>query len=311
MTKTQHVPVGTRRVLGTALAGLVLALGLLIPTSVWAVGCPAVDTLRDADQDGFTDDQECNGIWTLGTLPKFFPYCGSAEAAGLGRDQCVDPDSRDLFVIFRPASSGSLLTGNPNLPPGFPFAPVQFSCLRTDGTSWCGGAGTLRYDGFSALGIATHQLTPEQAASDRTVASGSTQKAVRVSESLDTSSTVVLGHCSWGTPLGLDGCTIYTKRTKNFIDSKCNLAKDTTATNRNHVFVAYVTFLAVHEGGHTLGGLTSVSDPNLGGYHYASTSNSIMAQAAEYSTQGKKCTWYIPTDWNMTLDLPAVNLINR
>jgi hypothetical protein len=305
MTNKQRVLVPTVRRLG-ALTALAVLVGLtILPTSASAVDCanvPAGST-TDTDRDGLTDRQECDGITTLGTRPKTFPPCDGV----IQRAACVDPNSKDVFVIYRPLSSGSLLTGT-DVPAGFPFGPLQYPCTRSDGTSWCGSAGTLRYDGFTALGITTHQLTPEEAASDRTVSNVSTQKAIRVSESLDTSATDVLGYCSWGTPLGLDGCTIYTQRAKNFIDSKCSTAKD-NVTNRRHVFLAYATFLAIHEGGHALGGLTSVNDPSVGGYHYASSSKVMMAQAAEYSTQGKKCTWYIPAAWNLTLDPPAIKLI--
>jgi hypothetical protein len=313
MTNKQPVLVRTVRRLG-ALAALAVLVGLtMLPTSASAVDCanvPAGST-TDTDRDGFTDRQECDGITTLGTRPKTFPPCGAPDANGViaNRAACVDLNSKDVFVIYKPLSSGSLLTGT-DVPAGFPFAPVAYSCRRsaTDTSSWCGGAAELRYDGFTALRITAHQLTPEEAASDRTVSSVSTQKAIRISESLDTSATDVLGYCSWGTPLGLDGCTIYTQRAKNFIDSKCNTAKD-NVTNRRAVLLAYANFLAIHEGGHALGGLTSVNDPSVGGYHYASSSNVIMAQAAEYSTQGKRCTWYIPSAFNLTLDVPAIKLI--
>jgi hypothetical protein len=310
MRNKQRVLVPTRRWLG-ALAGLAVVLGLvMLPSSAWAVDCAQVPSgsTTDSDRDGFTDRQECDGITTLGTRPKTFPRC-VADTSGViqNRAACVDPDSRDVFVIYRPLSSGSLLTGT-DVPAGFPFGPLQYPCTRSDGTSWCGSAGTLRYAGFTALGLTAHQLTPEEAASDRTVSSVSTQKAVRISESLDTSSPAELGYCSYGTPLGLDGCTIFTQRAKNFIDTKCNTAKD-NVTNRRQVLLAYATFLAIHEAAHALGGLTSTNDPNVGGYHYASSSRVMMSQAAEYSTQGKRCTWYIPSAWNLTLDAPAIRLI--
>src|SRR5215475_11766676 len=93
------------------LAALIVALGLGgHPIEGWAaVDCANIrDPLTDSDNDGFTDAQECSGITTIGGAT--FPRC----VAGLARDQCVDPDSKDLFVIFAPASSGSLLTALPN-----------------------------------------------------------------------------------------------------------------------------------------------------------------------------------------------------
>lgn len=315
MTNKQGVLVTSARRL-CALAALAVLLGLvMLPGSAWAVSCPPPDRNVDTDGDGFTDGQECDGITTItppGAPTNTIPACVPDATTGVitNRRDCVDLNSRDVFAIYKPMSSDSLLTGNPDLPAEFPFGALQFSCIRSDGSSWCGtGVTSLSFDGYSALGVTVHQLTPDQAASDRTVSSVSTQKAVRISESLNTSAKDPLGYCSWGTPLGLDGCTIYTKRAKNFIDEKCNLAKDTTATNRNHVFVAYAALLAVHEGAHALGGLTTQNVPSLGGYHYASTSHVIMAQAVEYSTQGRRCTFYIPAGWNMTLDPPAIRLI--
>lgn len=287
------------------LTGFVLALGLLVSpgTAAAAVNCSSASTATDSDRDGLSDAHECAGITTAGTTPKSFPRC-VADANGViaARENCVDPDSKDVFVIYAPKSTGSLLSALPN-----PFALLDFSCTRTDGTSWCGTAGIISLRGLSALGLTVHQLTVTQAASDRKVTSVSTQKAVRVTESLDVSTADILGNCQWGVPTGLDGCVIYTQRAMNFINTKCNLAGDNT-TDRNQVFLAYAAFLAIHEVGHSIGGLAPNYNSTFGGYHYATTSGFVMSQSAQYSTQGARCSWYIPSTWNPTVDPAGVKL---
>lgn len=278
-----------------ALAALVVALGLGVhPTPGWAVvNCTTVlaiaETGVDSDNDGFTDLQECTGIATAGASSITFPWCGSS--ALLSRDQCVDPDSKDLFVIYAPATSGSLL-------------PVDFAPFGSV-TACPTASSCITFSGLSALGVTVHQLTTAQAALNRTVSSVSAQKAVRVAESLDDGT--ILGNCQFGTPLDLDGCVVYTQRAKNFIDTTCDSAGDTT-TDRNQVFLAYVTYLSIHETGHSVGGLAAEYNARFGGNHYKAGSGIVMEQAATYSTKAHTCTWYISSGWNATLDPPAVKL---
>jgi len=133
---------------------------------------------------------------------------------------------------------------------------------------------------------------------------------VRISENLtDGSLTADLGYCQYGTPQGLDGCAVYTRRIRQFIDAKCNLAGD-TSTNRDQVFLAYSTYVMLHEVAHSLGGLIAANlyDAAFGGYHYSPAASLVMSQAAQYSTQGNLCTWYIPSEWNPVLDPPGVIL---
>lgn len=277
---------------GWALVGLVVLLaGVAVTVSPEPVSAAAVDCTNpvagaDSDGDGFTDAQECAGLdLDLGTTRLRFERCGLQPA---GAD-CVDPNRKDLFVIYRPVSTGSLLGGLPN-----PFGNNQFLGIR--------------FTGLSTLGIAVHQLTSAQAGSDRRVSSVSAQKAVRVSESLsDGTLSDPLGYCQFGTPQGLDGCTVYTRRITNFIASKCNGAND-TITDRNQVFLAYANYVIIHETGHSVGGLAAKYSASFGGYHYSPTAGLVMSQAAQYSTQAGRCTWFIPSVWNQVLDPPAIIL---
>jgi hypothetical protein len=296
MTNTQRGPRWAYWALGGLIVLLVAIAVTATPDPAWAVvDCnnPASDAATtDTDGDGFTDAQECAGLTLdLGAPPPpgaprpRLEWCGSPNAG----PECVDPNRKDLFVIYRPATTGSLLGGLPN-----PFGINSFLGIS--------------FTGLSSLGVAVHQLTPAQAGSDRRVSSVSSEKAVRVSESLsDGALTDPLGYCQFGTPQSLDGCTVYTKRITNFIASKCNGAGDTT-TNRNQVFLAYATYVIIHETGHSVGGLAAKYNAAYGGYHYPPTASSVMSQAAQYSTQAGRCTWYIPSVWNQVLDTPGVIL---
>ena len=265
--------------LAAALAALVFGLHA---APAWSqVDCTQATDL-DTDRDGFTDAQECAGLPLIdGTL---FPGA-LADGAQLPRAGRLDPNSKDLFVIYRRAA-GTLLGNLPN-----PFAPVTFH--------------NIAFQGLSALGLAVHVLYDENNVfGSRVVSEDSPQKAVRISESLDTGGTI-LGNCQWGTPLGLDGCIVYTQRAKNFIDSTC---PTDPADVRDQVFHAYATFLILHEAGHSLGGLAAEYNSRFGGYHYKAGSGIVMEQAATYSVKRNTCTWYISSGWNTTLDAPAVRL---
>lgn len=259
-----------------------LVLGLQSAPAWSQVDC-ALATDQDADGDGFTDLQECLGITLLdGSV---FPGAASPDGTQLPRTGRLDPNSKDLFVIYRRAA-GTLLGNLPN-----PFEPVTFH--------------NIAFRGLSALGLTVHVLNDENNVfGSRAVSAESSQKAVRISESLDTSGTI-LGNCQWGTPLGLDGCIVYTQRTRNFIDSTCPADP---ADVRDQVFHAYATFLILHETGHSLGGLAAEYNSRFGGYHYKAGSDIVMEQAATYSVKRNTCTWYISSDWNTTLDAPAVRL---
>ena len=270
----------------TAIGAVVVALVLaVIPGQGWAaVTCPATETGADFDGDGLTDFQECNGI-TLAD-GSVVPPCPSPG----GRSACLDPNTKDLFVIYAPATAGSLL------PVGFnPFGSVT--------------AYGVAFNGLTDLGITVHQITPAQAAADRSVTS--VEKAVRVAESLDANGSI-LGYCQWGTPSGLDGCTIYTQRIKNFINSTCTGLQIVTpagiGTTVDDAFLAYAIHTFLHETGHTTGGMTATYNSSYGGYHYKCGAGTLMEQCVTYSTKGGKCKFNMSTGWNTTLDAPTVNL---
>ena len=297
-----------------ALAGLVLIVGLaLLPTHAQAqvptVVCANVlsDTGADSDNDGFTDFQECTGITTIGTTPVIFPWCGStANADGVlpTRDRCMDPNSKDLFAIMQPAAAGSLLPAVQSPGSTTPFNPfLPFTAYG------------INFLGLNSLGVAVHKLSPLEAALDRTVAAAvaglPAPKAIKVAESTDLNGTI-LGNCQYGLPSGLDGCVIFTARTRNFINSSCGSSTIQTpggaTTTAQEVLWAYSTFLVLHEAGHSLGGLTGEYNSRFGGYHYKPGAGLVMEQAVTYTVKGGKCTFYIAPNWNLTLDPQSVRL---
>ena len=238
----------------------------------------------DTDGDGFSDMHECSGLALRGGA--VFP--GLLDAAGaptnLPRTQRLDPNSMDLFVIYRRAS-GTLLEDLPD-----PFTRRTFN--------------NVAFNGLADLGVTAHVVDDNGLFPDRAVSDLSPQKAIRVTESLDTGGTI-LGNCQWGTPFGLDGCIVYTQRAKNFIDATC---PGDSADVRNQVFHAYATFLVLHEAGHSLGGLAAAYNSRFGGYHYKAGANVVMEQAATYSVKQNRCTWYIASRWNLSLDPAAIKL---
>ena len=145
----------TIKLLAFALAITVGAGGalLLLPDhSHAAVTCPSTST-NDADGDGFTDAEECSGITLLDGVTV------TSCVAGVDRNSCLDPNSKDVFVIVVPAAGSTLLGADP---------------LRIlKGTNVTG----------TKLGLAIHQITEGQT-TDRRV--NGSQNAIRITESLGT-----------------------------------------------------------------------------------------------------------------------------
>jgi hypothetical protein len=270
-----------------------------LPASA-AVTCPAEETGVDTDGDGFTDFQECTGITTAGSLDvngvrvgqRAIPPC----ASGTPRDSCVDPNTKDLFVIYVPVLNGSLLGSTTTGVPA-PFANVT--------------AYENTYRGFGPLGVTVHQLAANEAGPDRSIVANWPQKAIRIVEDLDASD-ITLGYCQWGTPNGDDGCTVWTQRILNYITSSCAgsviVTPSGVPTSAADVFRAYVTWVVLHETGHASGGLSAKYNSRYGGYHYAPGTGTMMEQAAVVSTKSGKCKFSISKDWNITSDQPAIRL---
>ncbi len=233
---------------------VVVGLNLLLiqAPAMAAVDCNNPSTEADADLDGFTDAQECIGI----TLYNGSLFLG--KDSGVNRADRLDPDTKDLFVILVYAS-----------PTKIPANPLEYvSAPQSQG----------------GLGIALHVIVPEQADTNRLVTS--TQKAVRVTESLDDSTTTPLGVTSCGTPNGLDLATVYTQRIINHVTSVNPSASQTLKDT-------YIKHTIAHEVGHMVGPLAPTYNANYGGYHYKTGTNVILDQSVKY----KGTTFYIGTTY--------------
>jgi hypothetical protein len=263
---------------------LIVALGGMIvflsqgPAKAGVICSPTMSQTTDSDRDGFTDYLECYGL----TLKNGSFVPGRANCNG--GTNCLDPDNKDLFVILVPATPTSYLPPN--------------SLQLVSNPISQGG-----------LGITVHLIYPTASYpfTDRTVASSSTQKAVRVTESLDTTSPNVLGFSNTGTPNGLDMATIYTQRIINFIKSACGNSYGTStcadssgiydSTGNLALTQKYIIHTIDHEVGHVLGPLAPVYNANYGGYHYKSGTNVIMDQSIYYTSKEGKVTFYIGTGY--------------
>jgi hypothetical protein len=221
-----------------------------------AVNCASPSGTADADSDGFTDAQECQGIpLDKGSTPSNIP----GKLSGAPRAERLDPDTKDLFVILVPASGSKI-----------PANPLEYvSAPQANG----------------GLGIVVHVVGPTQADSNRYVTSASTQKAVRVTESLDESTTTPLGVSSCGTPNGLDLATVYTRRIEKHVISISGANQD--------LINKYIKHTIAHEVAHMLGPLAPKYNASYGGYHNKTGTNVVMDQSVYY----KGTTLYIGTTY--------------
>ena len=269
----------TIKLLAFALAITVGAGGtlLLLPDhSHAAVTCPSTST-NDADGDGFTDAEECSGITLLDGVTV------TSCVAGVDRNSCLDPNSKDVFVIVVPAAGSTLLGADP---------------LRIlKGTNVTG----------TKLGLAIHQITEGQT-TDRRV--NGSQNAIRITESLDTAD-VTTGICNQGTPNGLDGCVVYTQRIVNFVNSKCPagvtcLISPATSGTAAAVISTFIQNTIAHEASHSLS-VTATYNSRYGGNHYQTGTNVVMDQSVYYTVKGTKATFFLPGAY-ATADPSAVKL---
>ena len=216
----------------------------------------------DSDNDGFTDLQESAGITLAdGTI---FPSC---PAGALVTDPCVHQLSPDLFVILTPAS--------PTLMPANPLA--------------------ILLNLTANLGV--HRINSGQAATDRTVSPAiSPQKAVSVTESLDTNATDWGRSPFQGTPNSAGLATVFTQRIKNAIASAYQQAGVVNLTQQQADTDNCVRQVTAHEIGHGTA-IASVNNSRYGGNHYSTSSQVVMSQTATITTKPGKVTIICPNTY--------------
>lgn len=272
---------------------ILMVLGLVIWSgqAIAVVDCNnALDTAADADSDGLTDYQECNGI----TLADGIVIPGARTGVVPGG---LNPDAKELFVILVPASSDSILsqiTTDRN--------PLSFmSDLAT-----AGGLGVNNHILLSDSRVAC-LIDP---ANDRCITEQpQVQKAVRVGESLDPIGNII-GIAQYGTPNGPDKAVVYTERIRSFVNGLCagkTACKDyVSGLTGLELIKLYSQHTLNHEIGHTTS-LTTAYDSRFGGNHYKSGTGFIMDQSVYYTDKGGRVTFYIPTD-HTDLDRQGVKL---
>ena len=293
-----------------------LVFGLLAIAALTFALLPGQAIGQDNDKDGLPDSvEQTTGITLSGTAGRtIFPYCGPNP---VDRHACVGPDRPDLFVILVRA------TGCPNPAPTCTAPNVRGACAPSFG----GSNIPLKQDYHAAgkydpwelveappsaggLGITIHEITPSQVPANRVVYTSSTgqkQMAVKITESLDTCGTDLLGYSNWGTPNTTGVAVLYTQRIKNKIDKECAAAPrgsciDVTTghSQPNELYVDYIQSLLVHELGHVMA-LTKLWTPSYGGPHEVSGSGFIMEQkpiVKVISGSSPSVQWYISDTWS-------------
>ena len=258
-----------------------LAMLLIQAPAHGAVTCPSDKNSPDAlalkntdfDGDGFSDYAECYGI----TLMDQSHFYGRLEGRSmeLPPDQYLDPDTKDLFVILVKATD--LGANYTNITQANPLEYVSRTLAQ-------GG-----------LAITTHPIGREKATLDRLVTSTSTQKAVRVTESLDTSDPNQSGQSDGcGTPNGSDNARVYTENIKNRVNSVYQSAKATVPPG---LIDTYIKHTIAHEIAHALGPLAPTYNAKFAGYHYKSGTNVEMDQSVYYTSKGSTVNFYIGTTY--------------
>jgi hypothetical protein len=243
--------------------GLLALASLTAPSPASAQGlCPA--GALDTDLDGFCNAQETAGIALFG-----------------GGVVVTNPNVRDLFVIIVRLDPSCSAATDPTCIPRDASATDLISAPPSSG----------------GLGIAVHEISAAQAASDRRVSPDSTQKAVRITESALTSSSS-FGDCNWGTPNGFDECVIYPRTISSYVSrvcagkSSCRLS--TGEEGIPAVVRRYVKHTLNHEIGHSLQ-LTALYTVRFNGNHQKVGAGVVMEQSSVYTDKGGRVTWYIAT----------------
>lgn len=238
-------------------AGLLLIMVAALISLSW----PSPILAADADNDGFTDLLEQEGLTFTSVNPfVVFPTCIDNSI----RNACVDPNSPDLFVILVPGAAV------PSLLPDDPLAYIAIS-----------------------TGFGVH-LVVGNSQTSRTVTTSSTQKALKITEdntsALDNGNT--FGVSTYGTPNDYDEAKVYSRRIKTFFENTCGsatkvcLGRDQYCVEKiASTFADFVKNIwqnhqlkntIAHEAGH-MKLLTAVADRKIG-YHYATGTGVLLDQ---------------------------------
>lgn len=218
----------------------------------------------DSDNDGISDAQENAGITLAGGTRI------EGTNSGLPRADRLDKNCKDLFVILEQAA-----------PSKFPVNPLEYvSKPRSQG-----GLGEEAGQ-CSSAGITFHVIPGTQTQGDRFLNSLTAQKAVRITESLDTSDPQVLGSSTCGTP-DQDRGTVFTQRIENHV-------RNVNPAAPQSLIDTYIKHTIVHELAHMVGPLAPTYNASFGGYHNQSLPNDLIMNQFVYH---EGTTFYIGTSY--------------
>jgi hypothetical protein len=242
--------------------------------AVWLIVVVLVLLLSQARVQGATDcvnDRDCDGL-----LDTEEPFTIDGVT--------TNPDQPDLFVIFEPLSSGSLM----------PNAPLS----------------TL-INSAQLIGLSVHQISGDQVLPGTVRNVTSTQRAVRIVENSYPGTN--LGQSPVGNPDSTDetaASTIFTQTITNTVAGLCTPPKgkapqcqDSVEGNigQQAVIDKYIGHTIAHEVGHQLN-LKYTCSPDVG-CHYpqitdAAQTPTILDQSAFYIKGRSAIIWYIGSIYN-------------
>ncbi len=268
----------------TASVTCALVAGMAVAASpAWSQSPCAEVAAGDSDADGFDDLTECGGIQLLaglkfvdsaGILRDSVPGCFGTD---LAPEDCLDHTRQDLFVIVVPSNPSGLPDDN----------ILSF---------------TTKPAAEGGLDVSVHVLNAMDPLGDRTVSSISTQKAVRITESRDAPGDK-FGLANYGSPNGLDGSTIWTRRMEEFVAAECATTlceTDKGDSGVEQVTAALISWVLNHEVGH-LFALTATYNSRFGGYHLKAGEDEVMTQFIGFNTTKKSpktTTFFIPESYS-------------
>jgi len=252
---------------------LAIAMVFAQTSTLAQVACPTSSTY-DSDGDGFTDKEECDGIWL----------------ADNSHFTSLDPNKKDLFLILIPASPT-------NFPPDalqFVYTlPINIHLIQP-------GQATSNAD-YTLDRIVSSNSTLKQ-------------KAVRITESLQYDAAqpnLPLGTSGEGTPNGRDSATVFTERIKNLVSSVYGYYNQTVQDDIDK-YVKHVIAHEFGHMVRPLAPVSQADYVNFGGYHYksgttVSKTNVILDQYVKYTVKGGNVIFYIGTIYTPA-DIAGVTL---
>jgi hypothetical protein len=255
----------------------------------------------DCDSDGFSNSDECAGL----TLPNDAMAIYASCVSGIDDSACPDPAVRSSDETLSPAHPDLFVAlvralSNSNIPePGAPdyFDPFAF----------------VKAPVPDGLGIAVHEVEINQigiGSCPRCVTAD--QNAVKLTESLNTTSGTDLGSSAFGSPNDRDDAIIYTERIIDHIDTVCagaTTCQDVSGATDQALDNLYIQRTINHELGHSI---YTVDPKNrrLKERHHLPGGGLSMERSVSYKKQqgGNKVTFHIGTTFDQADDYPAVQL---